>query len=66
MCTSSLFRTNYFAQDGMTALMWASYQGHSETVPLLLSAGVHVDLQDEVKYGTYILCGSDFVSQTVM
>lgn len=50
----------------MTALMWASYQGHSETVPLLLSAGVHVDLQDEVKYGTYILCGSDFVSQTVM
>ena len=32
----------------MTALMWASYHGHTDTVRVLLS-GAQIDLQDEVR-----------------
>ena len=35
-------------QDGMTALMEASSNRHSDTVSLLVSAGAQVDLQDVV------------------
>ena len=37
-------------QDGKTALMYASYTGHTDVVPLLLSSGAQVDLQDKVRH----------------
>ena len=33
-------------QGGKTALMWASFSGHTDVVQLLLSSGAQVDLQD--------------------
>ena len=33
----------------MTALMWASSHGNSDTVGVLLSTGAQVDLQDKVR-----------------
>ena len=41
-------------QDGWTALMLASSDGHKDTVSVLLSAGAQADLQDEVRYSTSI------------
>ena len=32
----------------MTALMWASYRGHTDVVHALLSGGARVDLQNKV------------------
>ena len=36
------------SQDGWTPLMWASRNGRTETVNVLLAAGANVDLQDKV------------------
>ena len=35
-------------QVGSTALMWASYSGHTAVVQLLLTSGAQVNLQDAV------------------
>ena len=35
-------------QDGNSSLMWACYNGHAEVVRILISAGVHVNHQEEV------------------
>ena len=35
-------------QDGVTALLVASFKGHTDVVQLLLSSGAQVDLQDAV------------------
>ena len=40
----------FFAQDGWTALMWASLRGHTDVVKKLLSSGAQVDHQDEVRH----------------
>ena len=37
-------------QDGVTALMLASYSGGTYVVQLLLSSGAKVDLQDKVRH----------------
>ena len=37
-------------QYGSTALMCASYSGHTDVVQLLLSSGAQVDLQEMVKH----------------
>ena len=44
-----LFRgaLNLQGEDGWTALMHASYEGHTEVVKLLLGAGADVSLQNE-------------------
>ena len=42
--------THSVPQWGMTALMSASYCGHTDVVQLLLSSGAQVDLQTEVKH----------------
>ena len=39
----------------MTALMWASWGGHSDAARILLSAGAKVDLQEEVRYSICVL-----------
>lgn len=43
------FAVLFFAQDGWTALMWASLRGHTDVVQKLLSNGAQVDHQDEVR-----------------
>ena len=35
-------------QGGKTALIWASYEGHSEIISLLLKAGARTDIQEKV------------------
>ena len=35
-------------QDGYTALIWASYNGHKEVVKLLLDHEADINMQDEV------------------
>ena len=37
-------------QYGRTALMWASDNGHTDVVQLLLSSGAQVNLQDNVRH----------------
>ena len=37
-------------QDALTALMYASGQGHTDVVQLFLSAGAQVDLQSKVRH----------------
>lgn len=37
-------------QDGFSALMWASQQGHGTVVNLLLEHGAQVNLEDEVSH----------------
>jgi len=44
----SLFCSHCVPQDGMTALMWASFHGHTDVVHALLSGGAQPDLQDKV------------------
>jgi len=43
--------TLYFSipQDGLTALIYAVREGHTETVNLLMEAGADVNLQEEVR-----------------
>ena len=44
----------YFSlQDGETALMMASREGHVECVKLLLDEGASADLSDEVRAGSH-------------
>ena len=38
-----------FPQDGWTAIMFASHNGHADVVQLLLSSGALVDIQDMVR-----------------
>ena len=38
------------AQNGDTALIWASYRGHTGIIRELLSGGAQVDLQDKVRH----------------
>ena len=40
----------HILQDHFTALMTASYQGHSAVVKKLLEAGANSDIQDDVCY----------------
>ena len=35
-------------QDGRSSLMWACMNGHAEVVKILVSAGAHVNYQNEV------------------
>ena len=35
-------------QDGNTALMWASYNGHKEMAKLLLDHGANINIKDKV------------------
>ena len=35
-------------QDGMTALAWAAYDGHTQIVDILLNAGASPDIQNQV------------------
>jgi len=44
----SLIYSHCVPQNGMTALMWASSNGHTDVVHALLSGGAQPDLQDEV------------------
>jgi len=44
----SLFYSHCVPQNGMTALMWASFHGHTDVVHALLSGGAQVDLQDKM------------------
>ena len=37
-------------QEGKTALAWASWKGHKQTVDVLLSAGAKPDIQDQVSW----------------
>ena len=37
-------------QEGRTAISLASYQGHSDTVRILVQRGADTDVQDQVKY----------------
>ena len=37
-------------QNGLTALMWASYSGHTAVVQLLLTSGAQVNLQSKVRH----------------
>ena len=46
-------------QDCQTALMLASYSGHTEVVQLLLSSGAKVDLQNKVRHINYISISSE-------
>ena len=39
---------NRVFQDGMTALVWAAYQGDQQIVLILLNAGANPDIQDQV------------------
>ena len=39
----------------MTALMWASSNGYSDAIKVLLSAGAQIDLQDEVRRSICVL-----------
>lgn len=50
----------FFAQDGWTALMWASLRGHTDVVQKLLSNGAQVDHQDEVRH-MQLLNGKDLL-----
>ena len=44
----------YFSlQDGYTALMRASHEGHVECVTLLLDEGASADLSDKVRAGSH-------------
>jgi len=43
------------SQIGRTALMWASWAGHTDAARILLSAGAKVDLQDMVRYSICVL-----------
>ena len=42
-------------QEGKTALAWASWKGHKQTVDVLLSAGAKPDIQDQVTECVVIL-----------
>lgn len=35
--------------------MWAGFSGNSDTISVLLSAGAEVDLQNKVRYSTWVL-----------
>ena len=39
------------SQEGRTALSLASYEGHSDTVRILVQRGANTDVQDEVGEG---------------
>ena len=39
------------SQEGRTALSLASYEGHSDTVRILVQRGANTDVQDEVGKG---------------
>ena len=45
----------FVPQYGMTALMWASSNGHSDAIKVLLSAGAQIDLQDKVRHSICVL-----------
>jgi len=51
----SLFCCHCVPQDGMTALMWASWEDHSDAARILVSAGAKVDLQEEVRCSICVL-----------
>ena len=42
--------SHFVPQNGDTALMFASAEGHIDVVLLLLSSGALVDLQDKVRH----------------
>ena len=50
-----LFCSHCVPQDGITALMLASYLGRTDNVRVLVTAGVQVDLQDEVRCSICVL-----------
>lgn len=41
-------RYYHLIQDGMTALVWAAYQGHEQIVHILLKEGANPDIPDQV------------------
>ena len=47
-CVVTVLLSHCVPQFGMTALMWASYRGHTDVVHALLSGGAQPDLKDEV------------------
>ena len=47
-------------QDGLTALILAVKEGHTETVRTLLAAGADVNLQEEVNKCNYASCTNRF------
>ena len=49
-------------QDGWTALMCASYSGHTDVVQLFLSTGAKVDLQSKVRHNMNLIAISLFVA----
>ena len=48
-CDSSVL-SQCVPQNGATALMLASHNGHTDVVQLLLSSGAQVDLQSKVRH----------------
>ena len=52
ICDLHLIATvlSHFPQSGMTALMWASHQGHTDIIRELLLGGAQVDLQTQVRH----------------
>ena len=47
-------------QDGLTALILAVKEGHTETVKAILAAGADVNLQEEVNKCNYASCTGPF------
>ena len=45
----------FVPQFGLTALMRASRNGHSDTIHVLVSAGAQIDLQNEVRCSICVL-----------
>ena len=41
-----------FSQEGLSALMWAAMEGHTEVVSQLLEAGANIDLQSTKVHNT--------------
>jgi len=42
-------------QSGNTALIYASFKGHTATVELLLKKGAHTEEKNDVSYTTFII-----------
>ena len=48
----------FYFQEGRTALSLASYEGHSDTVRILVQRGATTDVQDQVGDGKVGQCNS--------
>ena len=47
--TCIVSHAHYCIQDGWTALMWASHNGHTESLKVLLEAGADFSIQTKVR-----------------